>query len=238
MQTTQYISLAESWETETLSFGHITKSGEVENTRLPALWVDEQKSMLYRWGGSDPTGNLPDETVLYSLEPNGQGTGSWSTQPPSDPDAFDDIVGASAGAWGSCGNMGFAAGGYGSRATDPKLASSGDNVPVPGLLTYDFESRQWTNESTVEISPSSGTFHNAAGVCASDLGTSGLFFVLGGSSSSAAATGDNTPRSMTSISFFDAASKTWHWQEAKGEIPLTRDLFCAAGAQGPNSYEM
>jgi hypothetical protein len=236
--STQTIRLDKSWSNETVEINIIQKR-DPPIAKIPVLWADEESNTLYRWGGRRPGDGktTQKEATLWAFTPDGEGGGSWSSQPPSNPSTFEDIIVGSAGAYAVCGRTGIVAGGLAFDATDIRLD---DNItPLPGLLTYDFGTKAWANESTVPINSPDGTFIVSSGVCVPQLVSDPLFLILGGSDTSPVTIEESELRSFRNITFFNPTTSTWHWQEAKGDVPSGRDQTCAVGAQGQNgTYEM
>lgn len=241
--------LASSWDNATMD-RVLSSRGNRLTIDTPALWVDEEGGVLYCWGGRDtldqPLSSLDEDQTpsLWRFTPDRGGGGQWEATggPPPGLGSGDDIVYAvTQGAWGTCGGKGLVAGGMASPATDGRLG--GRPTAEPGLVIYDLNTSTWEKESTAPLNWPDGTLINAAGVCLSSsddhLALNPLFFVIGGTKRSATTIEERTIRSFNNITFFDIETRTWHWQEAKGDVPRSREYFCAAGQNGNNgTYEM
>lgn len=237
MTSTQIISLAEAWSNSSVEITILQKTAP-ETLKSPSLWADESTGRLYRWGGAR-SGNQPiqlENTTLWRFDPD-DNEGEWSQEPPSNRDVFDDIIAGGGAAFAACGGLGLAAGGHAFESTDARLDST--ITPLPGMVAYDFVTREWSNETTVPVHAPSGTFNLAQGLCVPEVASDPLFFILGGADTTAVSHREKELRSFRNITFYNPAEKTWHWQETSGDIPGGRDLTCAAGVAGPNgTYEM
>lgn len=237
MTSTQVISLTDSWTNISVDITILQKNSP-ESVKTPYLWADESTGRLYRWGGAR-SGNQrvrANNATLWYFEPD-KNKGKWSEQSPSNKDTFEEILAGAGGASAACGGKGLAAGGHAFQSTDARLDSN--VVPLPGIVTYDFVSRAWSNETTVPVHAPSGTFNLADGVCVPELTSEPLFLVLGGADTTAVSHRENELRSFGNITFYNPVDNTWHSQEARGDVPQGRDLFCAAGVSGSNgTYEM
>lgn len=205
------------------------------------FWADESTNKLYRWAGQ----KVNDErmassgSVLYIFTPDGEGDGSWTSQPPANPPVFEDIYGVAGAAFGACGGQGIAVGGHAFEATDQRLENLSSPILIPGVVSFNFSTHQWANESAAPVNSPTGTLDLASGVCLPDVGPDPLFITLGGVKTADNSTTEDDYSSFSNITFFNVESRTWHWQEATGDVPSGRRRFCAAGVQGQDgTYEM
>lgn len=236
------VSLTESWDNSTISFA-LTIKDKPRPVNKMALWADQTDNVLYRWGGeiSQWANASRDDAALWRFTPGDDGEGQWAKEEGGD--GFGDILQASNGAAAVCGQKSFYMGGYGTASSDYRLGEikSGTGVPpLPGLLSYDMGDKVWSNISAVAAIPPNGISINGQALCPSTFNDDGILVFVGGLSTSRSdASRDIEMNSMRNITFFDPANETWHWQEARGEIPRPREHHCAVGAQGQNgTYEM
>lgn len=232
---------SESWDVPTLEFNFIEDGPPSVNTF--ALWHDTE-DRLYRWGGSLSRGaNISEDDVrLWEFEADGSGSGDWDASDQANDETFEDILASTGGADTSCGRKGFWIGGAGRGSTDSRLAelSTGEPLPLPGILTYDMATRQWSNDSTAPLSPPHGIIINSAAVCAQGFPLDPLILSLGGANTSLANANDDVSNiDMGNITFWEPESKRWHWQVATGDVPSGRQSACVAGAQSiDGTYEI
>lgn len=245
------VSLAHSWDNATVETVP-SVWGPSHFVDFSALWADEEGDVLYRWGGRDTYGRrVPSDVqgrneapTLWRFTADGGGSGKWEAAgaPPLSTisGSGDDVYAAAQGGWATCGRKGLMAGGIAFAATDARLDE--DEAAEPGMVVYDLDSHSWEKESTATLNWPEGTLVNTAGVCLEKddhLASHPLFFVLGGTKRSRRSFEELDVRPFDNITFFDTESRTWHWQEARGQVPRSRERFCAAGQRGHNgTYEM
>lgn len=243
MNVTMAVSLSKSWNNESIEFIY-TEHPEMDSINSFALWADPAANRLYRWGGSMAReADMPEDGVnLWAFAADGDGSGTWEIQDPFDPDVFDDIVGTMGGASTYCNGRGYYIGGLGRASTDARFESIGqDGIPVPGMLSYRFERREWRNESTVPMNAPYGEIINAEAHCATGfekVKDESLVFLIGGAKTARDDASQTVPNSMTNITFWNPDGNSWHAQRTSGEAPSAREHFCVAGARGSDSYEM
>jgi hypothetical protein len=244
VNNTLSISLKESWSNDTVEFNNIAKGdGAPPPSDQVGLWPDPEGKKFYRWGGGapDPEVAEPGDARLWVFTPDADGSGEWSTQEPANGDVFDGIVQGMDGGWTSCNGRGFWVGGYGNERTDARFDNTSNSIypPIPGYLTYEMESRTWSNDSIGDISPDYGTFMTGEAVCLPKLGEGGLVMMLGGKSAEPDSTADSEYLNLRKIGFIDPIDKTQHYQNIDGDVPDDREHFCAVTARSTTgSYEM
>ena len=251
LNSTMAIDVSKSWTNQSVEFLY-TQHDEPGPVNKFALWSDPDLKKLYRWGGSMARGADmgEDEIKLWTFEADGNGTGTWGIQEPFDEEFFNGLVATMGGAPARCGSKGYYVGGLGRSSTDPAFGDVGqDGIPVPGMLSYNFERRQWKNDSTVPMNPGYGEIVNANAHCATKLGSGrwmdggsidggNLVFLIGGARTARDNASNSVPNSMTNITFWDTDSERWLAQTTNGEAPNGREHFCIVGARGEDSYEM
>ncbi|KAK7911130.1 Kelch repeat-containing protein [Apiospora marii] len=236
---TLVIPLDQSWSNKTVPIKVIPKN-DAPVFNEAALWVDEDQTAMYMWGGQAPWGNYTKEKALWGFDASSQ---QWSKKTPSNVDVFMNFVRSSLAARTTCRGTGFYLGGFASVWTDPSVKAGGNDFPVPGMLTYDMASGGWANQSTTSLN----TYGNLVGgslSCLPNFGkdNKGLVMLLGGE---IARPDDYNPKSdglvsLSNITFWDMATETWHSQLATGDIPSPRSRACVVAAASPNggSYEL
>jgi hypothetical protein len=206
------------------------------------MWTDSENHSFYIWGGQAPYGNLTNDKNLWRFAADGQGGGAWDVVNPANPDVFINQIRTNGASWATCRRKGFHLGGYRGYDTDRTQGMTVNSTlqPVPGMLTYDFDSRVWTNVSAVGFN-SFGTSLFGGGTCAENQGDEGVFFSLGGEVSDLVSWDERGAGliNTANVSFFNPATNSWHSQMTTGDIPEPRYRHCVAGTRGPNNtYDM
>lgn len=230
--------LSESWTSDSVIWKLTNKSAPV--FLGAALWT--YQDTWVNWGGKGSYAEVTHSKVPWQFTADGEGGGNWTATSPSNEDVFLDILRTYGAAEATCKGRGINLGGWKGRATDYELSdlSIGEWIPVPGLTTYDFETRTWSNESTADLN-TYGTSILSAGTCLEELGEEGIFFAIGGDVANDGFWHEDGSGlvDLTIVSFWDVAGKTWHSQEIMGVTPAARDRHCLTSVRGlNNTYEM
>ncbi|KAF4954315.1 hypothetical protein FGADI_5338 [Fusarium gaditjirri] len=232
------IPLDESWTNDTVIFTESGK-GTAPYLKQPALWIDKDRSIIYSWGGQGSYKNTSaaGDHHLYAFEAD-DGKGNWLVHDPEDDTLFSSLYRTVRGAYATCHGVGYYLGGYGERRTDNRfIDGSYVERPLDGLLTYNFTTQRWTNESTKALDYATWS---GRGTCIPSIGASGLLVFMGGAKVKMPAFRNaSEPVSFTNIIIFDPASKEWYYQQTSGVSPDPRIDFCSVGVQGQNNtYEI
>ncbi len=223
------IPLSQSWTNSTVPINVIPKTAAVFDGA--ALWTDQSRNSFYMWGGQAPYGNLSRTKDLWKFQADGTGGGAWSKEPGVN--TLSLVRSKEAGAT-TCNGAGFFVGGYAYVWTDPDFM---DNVPTPGMLTYNTTSGAWANESTIDLN-AFGTFMRGTASCLPAFGSRGrgLVLLLGGEVARRDAFGIDRPSfvGFNNVSFWDVGTRTWASQATTGDVPGPRSMFCTVGAAGRN----
>ena len=233
------INLADDWTNATLDLITTQRPQDVPPAvNFGSLWWDEKRNILYQFGGEKS--QLPqrddvpvtDESI-WGFIPNDSGSVIWSEYVGSTANTTwtQGIVRPSHGFSGSDGKNGYFFGGVASYFTDNYFTQ----LPflIPGLLTFDFDSRLLENSTNVP-DMSSQWVPNGQIVSIPIFGAQGVLVVLGGGSGAPNA-GEEGNAAFNNITIFDIANNRWLWQLATGDtIPSRRNNFCAVGVQGSN----
>ncbi|KAK4447782.1 hypothetical protein QBC34DRAFT_124036 [Podospora aff. communis PSN243] len=243
VNSTLSLDLRKSWTTSDVVFRSIPKQGPIKTNVV--LWPDRARNAFYSWGGNFAFGLNKTKPELWRFNADGGGGGKWVLESASNPEVFNGLTSAGSMAYTTVNNTGYAIGGHATSLTT--LGREEDNgqskQAIPGMLTYNFDTREWTNETaSTGFSP----FHTLTGASAHyvpNFGPGGLVFVLGGHlldidrdyplANSPAQTFDN-------LTFFDPAAKKTYFQRATGDIPsLPRADSCVEGFQNTEGgYEI
>ena len=246
MLSTISISLKESWDNSSVQFNTM-KQNRPRNVNMKfALWADEENNQIYRWGGASwRNKEMAEEDIVlfdFTADETG-GKGRWNESTPANPTVFDKLTGNSNGGSAFCDGTGYYIGGSASISTDPSIEEDRDEdvwPSTPGILTYDMETRVWSNDSTAPLNEPSGAVANMEGHCVTTFNNNKpVVFGLGGVRTAPETYYDNSLIGMDNITFWDPKEKQWHWQKATGDIPRGREYFCAVGAASKSgTYEM
>ncbi|EOD50371.1 putative kelch repeat protein [Neofusicoccum parvum UCRNP2] len=236
------IDLRRSWTNATVQLTAIDR-GDTPVLIFPNLWPDAASASFYLWSGMA----APDRTVpnlgLWKFAADGGGGGTWGKVGQADLATFNTLTRPAGGCVAVQGDTAYHAGGYQTSSTDPAVDTA-DEIPVPGIVAYNFTSGAWTNDS----SPTGGfTPHGTEmwGKAASVPFNSGLLVFVGGESGSRTTLDiHHGYLDLDTVAVFDPARRAWYSQVATGDVPSQRDGFCLVGAQavaaaGANgSYEL
>ncbi|GAP92145.2 putative kelch repeat protein [Rosellinia necatrix] len=232
------IPLRSSWTTESVTWKSNKKAAPV--TLSGSLW--SYQDTLVSWGGTGSYGEWPVRKSPWQFVVDGNGGGEWSIVDPSNRDVFIGITRTSNAAAATCNGRGLAVGGWAGPSTDPDFrdAAFGSTIPIPGLITYDMQTKTWANESAVGLNQF-GTSILGSGVCLEEIGGAGVFFVIGGDVATHYSWREDGSGliSLREIHFWDVDKKRWHSQLTTGETPPPRDRHCLGSARGlNNTYEI
>jgi len=253
---TRMIPLDEPWTNRTLQIHEISNEF-LPATNHPILWVDETGNMIYTFAGdaSEPNTTYQSAQQYFKLSsdlPNGL---TWSTANPANDKLFANLRKPSRSASTVCNGVGYALGGYGSAGADNYFAqddNSSARIAVPGLLTYNFSTRVWANESirapfAAGTNPFGGDLndHYPSGgyaVCLPDVGDAWVVMFFGGRAYSGDGR-EKKPMPFSHMLFYDVARKQFRWQDTTGAesygLPRARRDGCATIAKGKNgTYEV
>ncbi|KAF2143194.1 uncharacterized protein K452DRAFT_268529 [Aplosporella prunicola CBS 121167] len=225
------IYLGSSWDASSVEIQTIDKQ-DAPVYKDPSLWSNG-KDGIYMFSG-EPSYYL-DETsadiALWKFTATSSGSGTWDKQNPSDARGFNQLTRPAMALAASYHNTGYVLGGCAS------------GVPVPGMVSYNWTSGQWSNASTSAYTALgtavAGKLHHVP-----MYGKDGLLFLLGGSST-ATMTGcrengrDRSQIPFNNITIYDPEDGKWYSQTTTGDSPPMRETFCLVGAQGNNdTYEI
>ena len=213
------------------------------------LWPHPDDKSFYLWGGevSHLVGTItnPDwypGNNIYQFTTNGA-SGTWNQVGAAANMVFGNLS-RPAGGSGAVGNgVGYLFGGFSSPWTTWSLASSAEDVALPGMVSYDMVANSWTNHSTTGFTQQgSGRYGQLEFI--PDFGPAGLLMTLGGGIYPE--TGYYRTHILSqylstfqSLNFFEPMSGEWYRQTATGQIPDPRANFCSVGLSGDNgTYEV
>ena len=236
VNNTLAIDLTRDWTNATLDPFTITRPAFALALNWQTLWLDDQKGVVYCFGGEKSgliqraSVQTPSESI-WGFSPDDQGGASWIEYLGSTGDRPfpGTIVRPSHGFAGTDGMNGYFLGGYITPASSPSVALPWSTTEfAPGLLTFNFASLDLTNDTNVAwyftsipSTPGPGQI-----VHAPLFGSAGILLALGGRPGQIEAGG-----AFNNISIFDLGTKQWYWQAATGDIPWPRSNLCVVGVQ-------
>ncbi|KAH7061333.1 hypothetical protein B0J12DRAFT_290870 [Macrophomina phaseolina] len=232
------IDMRTSWTNKTVKITEISK-GNSPVFFQPQYWPDESSDSFYSWSGGAPSGYPVSEKSLWKFTGDGKGGGSWARQSISDSDGeFKNLTRPVGGYSAVVDGVGYYVGGYATGSTDDINFEGSDMVPVPGVVSYNFSSGAWSNDSSSGWSQyGTGMRGQAAAVPFGNDG--GLLVLLGGESGTRESVSNQRGyMDFSSVTIYDTANGSWYSQTTTGEAPSTRDEFCMAAAQGEHSTEL
>ena len=198
-----------------------------------ALWVDQDVHRAYTWGGSVQS-NIPDQgSDVWQMDTDGNGRASWKMSW-SRNSGIENLQRVYDGSSTVCNRVGYYFNGIADSSNDSNQTSHFNYFP--GLVTYDMDSSQWTNESSDALGYTS---YGGKAVCVPQLSKKGLLLFLGGVRHTPSGENTKTYWPLNNITLYNPATKEWYWQNTSGTAPTAREGFCSIGVQGPNqTFEM
>jgi hypothetical protein len=148
---------------------------------------------------------------------DGRGGGEWSRDDSGNQDVFDGLIPTGSAACASTPDAAFLFGGF-------EWNNSGRGVR--GFYRYDFETREWSQETDVGYSTDQGTLWGATATYVSGFGSAGLIFILGGIRGRDTADEEYMP--FDTVHFYDIGAGKWYNQKTFGDSkPNRRQHHCA-----------
>lgn len=243
--TTIAIDLSNDWTNSSLTFVTTTRPAASLAENYQTLWWSKRDNSIYCFGGersfaADVVGRVTPQNSVWKFVPNDQGGGEWQAAlgPTSDLPFPSNMTRPASGASAASPQNGYYLGGFASFGTDPKVnLPLNVNQPLPGLLSFDFETLTWSNTSDGGFVASSALIDarvpSGAMQFVPAFGVDGVLLVMGGASGQGV-------NAFNNITIYDIHGQAWHSQLAIGDIPEPRDYFCAVGVQSSynSTYEM
>lgn len=224
-----------------VTFKRIPKTGPIKSNVV--LWKDSARNAFYSWGGNWPFELNKTKAELWRFNADGGGGGRWGLETPSNPELFNGLISAANIAYTTVNNTGYALGGRATKLTTVDRKDGDGNQAIPGMLTYNFDTREWTNETASTGFSPFPSIASASAQYVPTFGPSGLVFVLGGHLLDVDrdfSYANSPAQSFDNLTFFDPVAKKTYFQKATGDIPPSpRADFCLQGLQNPEGgYEM
>lgn len=246
-----------------MTYTAIAKPSDVPNLNDAGIWVNKMSNLLYTGFVGLPSdfGDAPKISQgLWSFEPSEDGTtGTWTNLNDTTDEYFITQPRHFAGPVASGSGAGFFLGGklrghplpsertpglaepeglsLNSNHTTGNILDNGTQVPVSGLLKYDFATKVATN-STVVGTSTSGYLQLGQMQYVPNFGPAGVIIAAGGHQLQNGAS-EKYLLSFNSVQVFDPATNTWYEQTTTGSIPNGRKEYCMTGAASSNhTYEI
>ena len=231
MLYTYSIDLSTSWTTSDVQPIAITDPLRFVDVKEPMLWYNPQENQVHKWAGL--TFNASADPGSYSFVPTSGGGLSW-TEAPVPSTGNGDLLGLWSSAYATSPTTLYSIGG--ADVVD------GDAYPVTGMVTNDYETGLWTNETSADGFDSELTF-DARIHYVPNFGDAGLLMALSGRhlpNQSSYQDGDFALGGLLSVDIYDIDTKTWYSQQTSGDVPPQVSDFCSVGLQSDDggSYEM
>lgn len=228
---TYSIDLSESWTTTDVQPVTVSVPASVIDIKEPMLWYNQRENEVHMWAGLPF--NESTSPGSYSFSPTSSGAVVWAeSSVPST--GSGDLDGLWSSAYATSPTAFYSIGGAN--------VVQGDVYPVKGMVTNDFETDTWTNETSVDGFDNRFTFDSRIHYVP-NFGDAGLLVALSGRllpNQSSYSDGDFSLAGFLSVDVYDINSRTWYSQQTTGSVPPQVSDFCSVGLQsdGGGSYEM
>ena len=234
------LDMSKSWTNTTPPFGFINSSiGLNGGFIFPAS--DNQS--FFQFGGEVNwlfSSWLAPDVSISQFTINSRGNGSWSGFSPGPDSGFHAINRPARALASTMDNTFFIVGGYSCSHTQYSTMSTiagGDHVKLPGIVAFNMTTGLWTNTSSPShLNPLNGAngFLNSVPI----FGPIGILLAAGTGTINTTSQIDS-PDTFENITIYEPYGKTWHYQNATGDIPAGRNAPCTVGIQGDNgTYEV
>ncbi|KAI0140080.1 hypothetical protein F4776DRAFT_575508 [Hypoxylon sp. NC0597] len=239
VNSTLSLRLNESWTNDTVTFRSISKTAPLLSQQV--YWSDSSTGAgaLYTWAGMALGSDLPPTNEQWLFNADGTGGGTWSQVPQGDYRDFAGLQRPVGAAFTQSAHVGYAFGGQVTSMTDSAIEKDYPGYALTQLVSFNFETGQWNNISTVGQYGGYDTSLNARAEYI-PFGPNGLLLFLGGAETPV----DATNRSIVELTWnivylHDPVTGKWYRQPTSGERPPMVERACSVGVQGPNNtYEI
>lgn len=233
------IDLSTSWTNASVQISALDKDG-APVFNFPGLWSDGNSAFYLFAGEVSPVAGANATTpavAVWKFTGTPAGGGSWEQLATSDPQVFNQLTRPANALVASGNSKGYVLGGYESGRTDPD--SHDADTPVPGIVSFDWESGAWSNDSATAFT-TYGTAVSGQMHFVPTFGEGGLLMMFGGESTTPTTWDEKAGQlQFSNVTMYEPETGSWYAQTTTGEAPAVRELFCVAGAAGKNgTYEM
>ncbi|KAI1807607.1 hypothetical protein F4811DRAFT_445671 [Daldinia bambusicola] len=238
--STLSLNLNESWTNETVEFRTIPKMAPLLGQQV--YWTDHSYTpgAFYVWGGMTMDDGLPPpEDQFWYFNADGSGGGSWLQLPQGNYREFSQLLRPAGASFTQSANVGYSFGGQATRRSDLSIHNDGPGSAVTGVISYNFQTNQWTNHSSISF----GQYGTSLYGCAEyvPFGPNGLLVFLGGAEAPVDIMDDNYIGGLpwATLTLYDPVTEKWYKQKTTGVSPPLVERACRVGVQGPNNtYEI
>ncbi|KAI1326127.1 hypothetical protein F5Y16DRAFT_375842 [Xylariaceae sp. FL0255] len=238
VNTTWSIDLTQAWTNSTVQIQSIPKAAPALAKQV--LWIDESSNSYYTWGGFVvESGESPPVHELWNFQTDGTGGGTWSQVSQQDYIAFEKLLNPIGASYTQSGMIGYAFGGSVVTDSDSSIQDVGlPGMALPGLVSYDFQTGQWTNSSTSYYGGYGTNIDGRAQYI--PFGPNGLLMFLGGAETPIDATNDTIVQvDWNTVTLVDPVTGQSYTQTTSGTKPPTIESHCTVGVPGQNgTYEI
>ncbi|KAI1258592.1 hypothetical protein F5Y18DRAFT_421312 [Xylariaceae sp. FL1019] len=236
VNTTWSIDLSRKWTNETVPIRSIPKSSPRMGKQIH--WIDTSSDSLYTWGGFVADASSPPEHEMWKFQADGSGGGEWSLVSQQDYRTFTGLKNPFGASFSQLGNVGYAFGGSVEAESDSSVQKELPGYALPGLVSYNFQTGEWTNTSTSNYGGYGTNINGRAEMV--PFGPNGLLLFLGGAETPVDAANETIVEvSWNTITMVDPKTKKWYKQSTTGLKPPTIESHCSVGVPGPNgTYEI
>jgi hypothetical protein len=242
VDSTLSISLQNSWTNSSVDIQAQHYPSGFPYLNAQNLWWDPDSKSIYSYGGGttiaggEGTDTVDPLSVWEFLPENNV----WAERYGPDDDIWDTMTRATRCASAYTPKSGYCLGGNSGMWSTPVNRPTYD-IPLGGMVEFDFNTTTWSNVSSIGSSQSGWTISQQMEYIPS-YGEEGILVAIGGHDlldQVQYSDGVNL-RPMSNITIYDIHTKTWHSQTATGDIPEGRSKFCAVSTQGGDNdtYEM
>ncbi|XXG98993.1 hypothetical protein Hte_005326 [Hypoxylon texense] len=236
LNSTLSLRLDEAWTNETAEFRSINKTAPLLDQQI--YWTDTPINTFYTWGGMAIGSATPPANELWLFNADGTGGGVWSQIPQGDFRDFSRLHRPVGSSFTQTARVGYALGGQVTSKTDRSIQKEDPGYAVPGLVSYDFQTSQWTNISTAGYQGYGTNLNGQAEYI--PFGPNGLLLFFGGAETPVDATaGSIVQLSWNTLTLYDPMTGKWYSQLTSGMRPPQVERACSVGVEGPNNtYEI
>ncbi|KAI2621142.1 hypothetical protein GGR54DRAFT_639271 [Hypoxylon sp. NC1633] len=236
VSSTLSLKLSESWTNDTVEIRAINKTVPLLDQQI--YWSDASINSFYTWGGMTVGSQPPPQNELWLFNADGRGGGAWSQVTQGDYRDFSQLKRPVASAFTQNKRVGYAFSGQVTSKTDLSVEDNDLGYAVQGLVSYDFQTGQWANDTTAEF--------GGYGTCLNGraehipFGPNGLLLFLGGAETPTDVTQNSlVPLPWNQLNIYDPGTRKWYTQSTSGTKPPVVDRACSVGVHGPNNtYEI
>ncbi|KAL8753681.1 MAG: hypothetical protein Q9199_004874 [Rusavskia elegans] len=149
LNVTLAIDMRKSWSNDTVTFNSIGKNG-APSLNTEVLWPSTDNQTFFASGGLisywDLGAEVPDVSC-WQFTADGNGGGSWAIFKPVDQSIFYDLTRPGYASGATVDNTGFIFGGHASYRSSPQTSQLRENVPIPGIVSFNITSTLWQNDT-------------------------------------------------------------------------------------------